>query len=298
MTYGGSSYSGGGSKSCGYGIQPIYCNRMYSSNKSSYGMFSGGSPNVSYGGSWNTNGKLYAHSSADNVLEAIARRDAQKINSSTERPCAVYTPNSAKGAYLSLRTPQYFTAGDFLKPGSTARFVGSASEIEKDIKEAFKATTGEELPNDIIVHVLNDKEFKKAHVEHTGKWNNNIMGFSLNANNRGASQVFARADQLDKLMLTIGHEIGHVLTKTLQNQQDEEAKAFAFSLAWMEKIREQNIAGIGSHILPNPAINGLHDTAFSFVQKIMMAGASAWDTFLQLAKGMLTIREQPIALEA
>ncbi len=241
---------------------------------------------------------MYAHSSAGPTLEAIAKRDAENISQSVERQGrAVYVPASSKGAYLSLRTPEYFIADTFLKPGSTARFVGSAAEIEEDIKEAFRATTGEELPDDIIISVLNGNAFRKAHMEHTGKWSNGVMGFSLNANGRGASQVFAKADQLDRLMLTIGHEIGHVLTKTLKNQHDEEAKAFAFSLAWMENIRERNIAGIGNHILPNPAINGLHDTAFNFVQRMIMAGAGAWDTFLQLAKGMLTITEQPILLE-
>jgi hypothetical protein len=225
------------------------------------------------------------------MLEAIADRQAAKASA------AVYVPGSARGAYLSAKSPMsYFAADSFLVPGSTARFVGSAKDIEEDIKDAFRATTGEEMPNDIVVRILNDAQFRKAHEQHDGAWNDSIQGFSINANNHGPSLVFARADQLDRLMLTIGHEIGHVLTPTLKSQHDEEAKAFAFSLAWMNAIKENNIAGIGGHINPNPANNGLHDKAFSFVQRVIMAGTTAWEAFLQLAKGLITINEQPIII--
>ncbi len=292
--YNGSSYSGGGSAGS-YGIQPIYCNNNPAEGKSSYGgSFSGaGAQSFSYGGSWNTDSKLYAHNNAESMLEAIA-----ESQSAPRTQGLAYVPCPAKGAYLGAKTPmEYFIADRFLVPGSTARFVGSAKEIEEDIREAFRATTGEEMPNDIIVKVLNDTQFRKAHEQHSSSWNESIQGFSINANSNGPSLVFARADQLDRLVLTIGHEIGHVLTNTLKSPHDEEAKAFAFSLAWMNAIRENNIAGIGSRINPNPANNGLHDTAFNFVQRIMMAGTSAWETFLQLAKGMLTIREQPITIQ-
>ncbi|MEM2916721.1 MAG: hypothetical protein QXT19_05200 [Candidatus Woesearchaeota archaeon] len=289
MTYSG-SYSGGGSSS--YGIQPTYCKDTNAEGKSSYaGIFSGaGSQSFSYGGSWKTDASLYAHNNATSTLETIAE--------SQTRTRTAYVPGSAKGAYLSGRTPmEYFAADKFLVPGSTARFIGSAKEIEEDVKEAFRLTTGEEMPNDIIVRVLNEKQFRKAHAQHNGIWNESIQGFSINANSNGPSLVFARADQLDRLMLTIGHEIGHVLTPTLKSPHDEEAKAFAFSLAWMNAIRENNIAGIGSNILPNPASNGLHNIAFDFVQRIIKAGTTAWETFLQLAKGMLTITEQPIMIQ-
>ena len=274
------SYCG---SSCGYG----------SSGASSYGQSA-----ASYGGSYSgaqqsyfPKEQMYAHSSIDSI---VSHESVEKQS----RALPQYVPSSAKGAYLSMHTPgNYFVADTFLKAGSTARFVGDAAEIQEYIQDAFRATTGEELPKDIIVQVLNDREFRKAHASTSGSWSEGIQGFSLNSNGRGASQVFARADQLDKLMLTIGHEIGHVLTKTLKNAHDEEAKAFAFSLAWMETIRERNIAGIGSHILPNPANNGLHDTAFDFVQKIMRYGESAWEAFKQLAGGAITITQQAELVE-
>ncbi len=250
---------------------------------------------------------MYAHSSIDSIVS----------HTSIEKPAraATYVPNSAKGAYVAGHTPHdYFITDTFLKPGSTARFIGDAADVKEFVEEAFTATTGEKMPEDITISVLNDTAFKQAYLAHNGAWNEGsagkaggsssgvpsegIMGFSLNTNGRGVNTIFVRAAPLDRLMLTIGHEIGHVLTSTLKSPHDEEAKAFAFSLAWMNAIREKNIAGIGSHILPEPAQNGLHDTAFAFVQHIIENGVTAWQAFLQLARGALTIIGQPIIVEA
>lgn len=290
---------------CGYGSsgRAAYSNAQ-SGSAASYGISGGLSiaVNAAYGGSGHAaDGNLYAHSD-DSQLEAIAQRDARDARSeSVEKPARAlphYVPSSAKGAYLNAHTPHdYFIADQFLIPGSTARFVGDAAEIREDIENAFRATTGHELPKDIMITVLNDPEFKQAHLGHNGAWNDGVQGFSLNSNGRGINPVFVRAAPLDRLMLTIGHEIGHVLTPSLRNAHDEEAKAFAFSLAWMDAIREKNIAGLRQNILPTPAQNGLHDRAFAFVQHVIETGVAAWDAFLQLAHGTLTITEQPIRVE-
>lgn len=251
--------------------------------------------NPAYGGSGHPgDASMYAHSHAASMLEQAVKEAL------VEKPVrSAYVPGSAKGAYLMTHTPhEYFIADTFLKPGSTARFIGDAADVKEYVEEAFKATTGDELPKDIMIIVLDEQEFKKAHVAHNGSWHKGVQGFSLNTNGRGVNRIFVRAAPLDRLMLTIGHEIGHVLTPSLQNEHDEEAKAFAFSLAWMDSIREKNIAGIGSHIIiPEPAENGLHDIAFAFVQRIIEQGTRAWDAFLQLARGTLTIREQPVIVE-
>ena len=71
-------------------------------------------------------------------------------------------------------------------------------------------------------------------------------------------------------MLTIGHELGHVLTATLSTSHHEEAKAYAFSLLWMKVIREHNIANLGDAIVAErPAENGLHNIAFMLVREMM-----------------------------
>lgn len=264
---------------------------MYDGASGGYGTQGGMAYGNAYSGQkqeYFSSQQLYAHASIDSVVNsASVERLAERI------AVPSYVPSSAKGAYLASHTPHdYFTADTFLKPGSTARFVGDAAEIQDDIKEAFTATTGDELPKDIVINVLNDTEFRKAHVAHEGTWSEGVMGFSVNSNGKGTNQVFVRAAPLDRLMLTVGHEIGHVLTQSLGNAHDEEAKAFAFSLAWMDAIKQHNIAGIGSNILPAPAENGLHDRAFAFVLNIIDNGTRAWDAFLQLARGTITITQQ------
>lgn len=212
----------------------------------------------------------------------------------------------------SRQTPEYVNPGTqalihiepetaFLRPDRPlTKFVGSASEVQEFVEQAFKATMDKELPSDIQISVLEDKEFDKIHLAHDGIPSSTVQGFSVNRNGKGVNEVFVRANNLDLLMLTIGHEIGHILTNTLDNEQDEEAKAFAFSLAWMDSIRMKNIAGIASCIVPNPAQNGIHDTAFEFVKKIIKEGKTAIEAFKQIAKGVLSIKNQleVIVLEA
>lgn len=298
--YNGSS-SGYGGMTGGYGSSTSQAPRE--SPASSYVLpWKSESPSFSYGSNLRSGDqKMYAHGSGSSIDDALADHKASVAHhSSMERPRhAAYVPSSASAAYLTnAHSPhEYFVADTFLKPGTTSRFVGDAESIQNDIEAAFLATTGDELPRDIQITVLNDAEFRKAHAAHDGGSSAGVMGFSLNANGRGMSKVFVRATALDHVMLTVGHEVGHVLTPTLRSEHDEEAKAFAFSLAWMNAIRKENIAGIGSHILPEPAQNGLHDRAFAFVQAVLDTGVSAWEAFLQLARGALTITEQPMTVE-
>ena len=89
-------------------------------------------------------------------------------------------------------------------------------------------------------------------------------------------------------MLVIGHEIGHVLTETLPNKHDEEAKAFAFSIEWARTIKEHNIANLGLSIKDEldfqPARNGLHDVAFAFVDFMVKKGRKAMQLHDDLVK--------------
>ena len=69
----------------------------------------------------------------------------------------------------------------------------------------------------------------------------------------------------------------------------KEAKAFAFSAAWMDTIKKNNIAGIGHSINPNPAQNGLHNVAMDFVVKMVNAGKEALTVFVELANRVLIV---------
>ena len=169
-------------------------------------------------------------------------------------------------------------------------FINSLGEIKTVVDEALKSITTHEFPHDAIrIAILPKEWFKETFLNTGGRWSEGIMGFSLNRFGKGISEIVVKEEHLDSLLLTIGHEIGHVLSPTLPSIQDEEAKAHAFSLAWMETIRDNNIAGLQPNILINPAKNGIHDVGFEFVQYLMQAGSSALDVFKTLSRGLASI---------
>ena len=205
----------------------------------------------------------------------------------TEQPKQYTSFNYFSDHYLKPQPKQYFSPNTFLIPYRPAtQFIEDAEEIEDHIKEAFEATTGKELPKNIMINVVEKEELKRIHKRNSGKWSDGIQGFALNTE---IKQIFVKKNDLDKMMLVIGHEIGHVLTPTLPNSKDEEAKAFAFELAWMDAIVENNIAGLKMNINPQPANNGLHNVAFNFVKEIIKEGKSSFDVYKDIAKRFLTI---------
>ena len=143
----------------------------------------------------------------------------------------------------------------------------------------------EEFPKDIKVSVLNEKEFHKL-APHPG-----TIGLSVNRRKEGLiSEIFVKNDFLARVMLTFGHELGHVLTSTLDTAQDEEAKAYAFSLAWIRIIKEHNIAGLREAIVTErPAENGIHNVGFFFVEQLHQRGKSWWDIYQELVGREISI---------
>ena len=182
---------------------------------------------------------------------------------------------------------------NFLMPNRPqSAFIGDAAEIKEFVEEAFRATMGREFPDDIIIHVVDEKIMKKAHSMFGEKWNNGIQGFAVNRKDRGlVNEIFIKKGELDRIMLTIGHEIGHVLTVKKDNILDEEAKAFAFSLAWMKSIKERNIANLSTSIsLSRPAMNGVHNIALDFVLEQRFKGKEALDIYYDIIAGLVKVR--------
>lgn len=214
---------------------------------------------------------------------------------SFEKPISIYESNLEKLTDYKIETQReipYHPVEPFLaKNRQTSVFIGSASEIEDFVKEAFTATTDHEFPDDILIRVLSKEDFKKANQEFGGIWNEGIQGFAINRKKQGLpSEVFVRKGELDRIMITLGHEIGHVLTKTLDNHKSEEAKAFAFSIAWMKKIKEFNIANLSTSIcLDNPAQNGIHDVALDFVLNHTKKGIEPISLFKDLGSETICI---------
>lgn len=209
-----------------------------------------------------------------------------------QQPNGAYAFNPAQdySAPQPIHTP---SPEPFLRPNRPASpFVGSIGDIAHYIQQAFEAVTGSTLPNDVLMEIVTREELKQRHEKVGGAWSPGIQGFSVNKQGFGNSSIVVKENELDKLMITIGHEIGHIMTFTLNNQHDEEAKAFAFEMAWIEALVEHNIANLAASINPNPmpALNGLHDVAFMFVNKQMkQKGKKPLEIFRELSRGKLTI---------
>ncbi|MBI4450789.1 hypothetical protein HY642_02330 [Candidatus Woesearchaeota archaeon] len=214
------------------------------------------------------------------VLDDAPSYASARRTSSTESQTTIYTPS------------YHFTTNDFLLANrpSTHFVAGFDDDLKQHVNDAFKATTGTALPRNITI-VLCDKPTLKLIHDRFGWWNEGIQGFSLNRFGHGISEIFVREGPLDEVMLTIGHELGHVLSPKLPSDRDEEAKAFAFSLAWMEAIVENNIAGLQHSINPRPANNGVHDVAFAFVRELM-SSSEAGRAFMDIATGKQSLERQ------
>lgn len=177
-----------------------------------------------------------------------------------------------------------------LKPSRPkSRFVDDNNKARRIAEETFELMLKEKMPSNISINILPFDEFKALH-SRFGAWSNGILGFSINNDEK---KIFVRENHLDSLMLVIGHEIGHVLTDTLPNKHDEEAKAFAFSIEWAKTIKEHNIANLGLSIKEEidfqPARNGLHDFAFEFVDFMVKRGRRAIELHDDLARRYVSI---------
>jgi hypothetical protein len=201
---------------------------------------------------------------------------------------------SFAGNYFQPETPHFSSNENFLaEDRPMTPMVSNMGDVKEVVEMTFEKITGQEFPHDSIKIVVCDEQtLRQVHSNTGGAWSPGVMGFSFNKYGKGISEIYVKQDHLDSILLTIGHELGHVLGPTLPNGQDEEAKAHAFSLAWIETIREHNIGGLQPNIIPNPAHNGLHDVAFDYVKYLLQTGASSFDVFKTLAHGLTSIVAQ------
>lgn len=260
--------------SCSYSA--CSSSKFYSSSNSSI-------DNVVYSMSDNINGgDTYSSNGFEDCVNKAYSQEDYKETKIDDEETKLNTSAGIDSFYLVGQ--QNFNPMSFLNPERPkAKFITNIEELTPVITETFEALTGESFPDNISVKICDEDELKNTHKKQGGVWVPSIQGFSLNRNGKGVNEIFIKKDALDSMMMTIGHEIGHVMTPTLKNPVDEEGKAFAFSLAWIEKIKENNIADLGANICPNPAKNGLHDRAFDFVIKVIKSGKSAFQAFKEIA---------------
>lgn len=201
-----------------------------------------------------------------------------------------YSVQQEKYIFLTVQPEYHFVPDNFLKPGKEGIFVGKAEEVREFVEETFEKIFQQPFPNNIKMSVLNQEEFRKI-APSAG-----TIGLSINRGQEGLlSEIFILNDALGRVMLTIGHELGHVLTKTLPNLHDEEAKAYAFSLLWMKVIQEHNIATLGDAIITEcPAENGLHNVSFAFVHQLIEQGRDAEEIYERIVQEEVSLFAESI----
>ncbi|MBD3259269.1 hypothetical protein GF371_01400 [Candidatus Woesearchaeota archaeon] len=183
--------------------------------------------------------------------------------------------------YDVLRTKLVFRPGQFINPSAPkTKFIRASEQVKELVEQTFIELTGKELPC-LNIDVCSEKELRKEHARLGGQWSPGILGFC----NHSTGSIFVLENNLAELLLTIGHEIGHLLSEPLPDLIDEEAKAMAFASAWAQAIHENNIGNLGSHIqMHQPATNGVHNVASHFVNNMLDDGMVAMDVFEQLSR--------------
>jgi hypothetical protein len=232
------------------------------------------------GSSGSYNNKVYTLEAAPEVINLD--RPLQVIPQFIPKS---YTQSGYSTEYSIPQHKDYFVAEPFLKDSRPfVRFIGSAEDVKHYVSDIFEKMTGKELPDNIIINVVDEEALKEHHTNLGGVWNPAVQGFSMNNRGFGNNLVIVKKNDLDKLLITIGHEIGHLMSMPLKSKVEEEAKAFAFEMEWIKTIHEHNSAGLKKSINldPRPAKNGLHNIAFNFVLDHMKAGKQAAEVFAAL----------------
>jgi hypothetical protein len=260
----------------------------YSSLESAVNSYSASSaPSYSITSAYEDKGNI-SYLIESSIPAPLARLSFYDTGNQKSKYCAVGNYNVRSSV---TKTYTHMPDGFLMPNRPKTAFIGDAKEVKEFVEEAFLTTTGREFPDDIIIHVVDEETMKKAHSMFGDNWNDGIQGFAINRKNRGlSSEIFIKKGELDSIMLTIGHEIGHVLTKKLDSLREEEAKAFAFSLAWMKSIKESNIANLATAIsLNKPAMNGIHNVALDFVLGLREKGIDALSIYNDIIGGRLKI---------
>jgi hypothetical protein len=199
-----------------------------------------------------------------------------------------YTKTESREEPIQVQQENFSFIPDNFLTGLSTQLINSQNEVMPLIKETFETLTQTPFPQDIMIRICDEDELA-GHYGHG--YVNTIQGFCKNKVGYGITEIYVKAGEMANVMLTAGHELGHAMTTPLNDIRDEEAKAFSFSLAWMDCIRENNIGNLQTAILPRPAVNGVHNVAYNFVLSTAEQGKGMMNIFESLCNGTLTIQK-------
>jgi hypothetical protein len=172
-------------------------------------------------------------------------------------------------------------------------FLGASSDVILQINQILKLLTGSGLPYNIRIEFCNAEKMSEAYKKWSKQvWTPIVRGFCVPGHNK---LIYVLHDSLLNMMLTLGHEIGHILTAPRQNRITEEAKAYSFEIMWLSRMKDNNILELGHIIdlsrLGTPAANGIHDVAFRWVNSFLMDGKTAFEIYKDITDGEIVIVE-------
>ena len=177
-----SGYSGCGGHSSGYGSGSSgysFGSGNYNTIDSVISSYSGSSMNaLEMAADYNRNDVLPVFEMQNNV-EILNYKSNEK---SLEKGKGYNMPysNSYK---ISQSKQDYFSPSTFLKAERPkTQFIGDVDEIKHYINEAFRATAGKELPDDISIEIVSQDELRQRHeiLDGNARWSPGIQGFSIN----------------------------------------------------------------------------------------------------------------------
>ena len=153
---------------------------------------------------------IYAGSALNYTINNSAENGMSYLQSSSN--------NTAYSSSQSLDSSPYQSSHSIFEPESFLRGDRPEFPVETNlgnllhlINQAFSFTTNLELPKDIVIRICSYQELRDIHQSIDGWWSNGIQGFAVNKKGFGVSEIFVKQAPLDELLLTIGHELGHVI---------------------------------------------------------------------------------------
>ncbi|MFP4118073.1 MAG: hypothetical protein ACLFTR_04055 [Candidatus Woesearchaeota archaeon] len=200
--------------------------------------------------------------------------------------------NRQQGTYLKPEEEKHIHVGILKKVQDDNNSIIDSRDMIEDVKEIFTAVTGEEMPEDIEINVLDKESFFKASAKRNGTVDG-ILGFAQHRKDiYTPRRIFVKTSTMAQVLAVIGHEIGHIISEKKGNPHDEEAKAIAFEYAWTKTIQEFNLGGVGHMIRSIPlARNGLHDIAQMFVENKIKEGIDPLDIFDEIVADEISVAQ-------
>lgn len=115
--------------------------------------------------------------------------------------------------------------------------------------------------------------------------------------NSGTGLAFIREGFIERVVVSSLHEFGHLLGNPLDNNANEEAKAYAFVSAGAKLIKDRDIGGLRNKIMPivdrKPSAKHSpeHYSAYEFVANLVKKGMDPLDLYEMLCNRSLSVND-------